>query len=101
MKTDDLIRALAADTVRAPALRTTLLAGLVPSLLIAVLGVWLVLGFRADLGTAILTPVSAARIVLTGILGLAAARLALLFARPEGERSPPRCPPPPWAVADE
>lgn len=87
MKTDDLIRALAADTVRAPALRTTLLAGLVPSLLIAVLAVWLTLGFRADLGTAMLTPVSAARIVLTGILGLASARLALLLARPEGAQT--------------
>jgi hypothetical protein len=84
MKTDDLIRALASDTLRAPALRTTLLAGLVPSLLIAVLGVWLTLGFRADLGTAMVTPVSVARIVLTGVLGLSAARLALLLARPEG-----------------
>ncbi|TAG08712.1 MAG: DUF1109 family protein, partial [Rhodobacterales bacterium] len=87
MKTDDLIRALAADTLRAPALWTTLVAGLVPSLLIAVLAVWLTLGFRADLGTAMVTPVSVARIVLTGILGLASARLALLFARPEGAQA--------------
>jgi hypothetical protein len=84
MKTDDLIRALAADTVRAPALRATLVAGLVPSLLIAVVGVWLTLGFRADLGAAMLSPVSVARIVLTAALGLVAARLALLLARPEG-----------------
>ncbi|MBL9045878.1 MAG: DUF1109 domain-containing protein [Tabrizicola sp.] len=87
MKTDDLIRALAADTLRARALQTTLLAGLVPSVIIAVLAVWLVLGFRADLGTAMVTPVSLARVLLTGVLGLASVRLALLLARPEGEES--------------
>ena len=84
MKTEDLIRALAADTLPARALRTTLTAGLVPALLIAILAVWLALGVRADLGTALLTPVSVARIVLTGALGLASARLALHLARPEG-----------------
>jgi len=84
MKTDDLIRALAADTLRPPALRKTLVLGLVPSLVIAVLAVWFVLGFRADLATALVTPVSAIRILLTGILGIAATRLALMLARPEG-----------------
>ncbi|MGQ0564348.1 MAG: NrsF family protein [Gemmobacter sp.] len=84
MKTDDLIRALAADTVREPALRTTLLLGLAPSLVIGVLAVWFGLGFRADLSTALVSPVSAARILLTGVLGLAATRLALLLARPDG-----------------
>ncbi len=84
MKTDDLIRALAADTVRRPHLRTTLVLGMVPSLTIAVLAVWFVLGFRADLLTALVTPISVARILLTGVLGLAATRLALLLARPEG-----------------
>lgn len=84
MKTDDLIRALAADTMRGADLRKTLMFGLVPALAIAAFAVWLTLGFRADLGTALVTPVSAVRIVLTGILGLAASRLALLLARPEG-----------------
>jgi len=84
MKTDDLIRALAADTERQRGLWQTLMLGLVPSLAVAVLGVWLVLGFREDLLTALVTPVSVARIVLTGILGIAATRLALLLARPEG-----------------
>lgn len=84
MKTDDLIRALAADTVRQPHLRTTLVLGMVPSLAIAVLAVWFVLGFRADLLTALVTPISVARILLTGILGITATRLALLLARPEG-----------------
>jgi len=84
MKTDDLIRALAADTVRRPHLRTTLLLGLVPSMAIAVLAVWFVLGFRADLLTALVTPISVARILMTGALGFAALRLTLLLARPEG-----------------
>ena len=84
MKTDDLIRALAADTVQRPHLRTTLLLGMVPSLAFAVLAVWFVLGFRADLLTALVTPISVVRILLTGVLGLAAMRLALLLARPEG-----------------
>jgi hypothetical protein len=87
MKTDDLIRALAADTRRSPAPGRTLVLGLLPALAIAVLALWLTLGFRADLDTAILTPVSAARIILTGILGIAASRLALLLARPEGAAS--------------
>ncbi|MCU0826361.1 MAG: DUF1109 domain-containing protein [Tabrizicola sp.] len=87
MKTEDLIRALAADTVRGPDLRTTLLLGLLPALAIAVLAVWLALGFRADLGTALLTPVSAARIVLTMLLGVIASRLALTLARPEGAQT--------------
>jgi hypothetical protein len=84
MKTDDLIRALAADTEKTPPLRTTLLLGLIPSLVVALVALWLALGFRADLPSAMLSPVSAARILLTAVLGLAATRLALLLARPEG-----------------
>jgi hypothetical protein len=84
MKTDDLIRALAADTVRPVSPRTVLLLGLVPSLAVAALAVWVTLGFRDDLATSVTTPVSVLRFILTGILGLAATRLALLLARPEG-----------------
>lgn len=87
MKTDDLIRALAADTVRQPALRTILVLGMGLSLAIAALAVWLALGFRADLSTALVTPVSLARFLLTGLLGVAATRLALILARPEGAQS--------------
>ncbi|AWB49391.1 DUF1109 domain-containing protein [Gemmobacter aquarius] len=87
MKTDDLLRALAADTKPRPLLRTTLALGMVPSLAIVALAVWFVLGFRADLLTALVTPVSVARILLTGTLGFAAMRLALLLARPEGAQS--------------
>ena len=87
MKTDDLIRALAADTLRVPSLGFTLLVGLVPSLLIALVAVWFGLGFRADLVTSLTVPVAVARIVLTAILGFAAARLALVLARPERART--------------
>lgn len=84
MKTNDLIRTLAADTSRQPGLRGTLLRGMVPSLLIAVLAVWLVLGFRHDLLTVLVTPVSVVRTILTGLLGIVATGLVLLLARPEG-----------------
>ncbi len=84
MKTDDLIRALAADTVRPRPLQATLMLGLIPSLTIAVAAVWLALGFRADLATSLVTPVSAIRILLTAVLGVAAMRIALVLATPEG-----------------
>lgn len=84
MKTDDLLRALAADTRPRPRLRTTLVLGLVPALAFALLALWYVLGFRADLSTALVNPISVARILLTGALGFAALRLTLLLARPEG-----------------
>jgi hypothetical protein len=87
MKTDDLIRTLAADTRPGPGLQATLLAGLLPALALAVLAVWGTLGFRADLASAMVTPVSLARIVLSGALGLAACRLALQLARPDGGQS--------------
>lgn len=84
MKTEDLIRALAADTVRPRPLQATLMLGLIPSLATALVVVWLTLGFRADLAASLVTPVSAIRIVLTAVLGIAAMRIALLLARPEG-----------------
>lgn len=84
MKTDDLIRALAADTTAEPAIGARLAYGLLPALGFAVLAVWGVLGFRADLAEAIFAPVSALRFVLTGALGIISLRLALLLARPEG-----------------
>jgi hypothetical protein len=84
MKTDDLIRALAADTRPERPLWVLLMLGLLPALAFAVGVVWATLGFRVDLATALVTPVSAARIVLTGALGIVGMRLALLLARPEG-----------------
>ncbi|RGP36594.1 NrsF family protein [Pseudotabrizicola alkalilacus] len=87
MKTDELIRLLAADTLRQPALQRTLMLALLPALALAVLTLWFGLGFRADLLTALATPVSVARILLAGALGIAATRLALLLARPEGPQT--------------
>jgi hypothetical protein len=84
MRTDDLIRALAADTQRVGPLRTTLVAALLPALLIGLAGLWIVLGFRADLAAAMGHAESAARIVLTGLLGISGAHMALVLARPEG-----------------
>jgi hypothetical protein len=81
MNTDDLIRAMAADTVQ-PAAALTRLQGLPVALALSFAGLWLWGGFRADLGLALRDPVSAMRIVLT--LGLAAIALwaALRLARP-------------------
>lgn len=87
MKTEDLIRALAADSPRQAPMTTTLMLGLIPSLAVATLAVWMGLGFRADLASALVTPISAIRIVLTGVLGLAAMRIALQLARPEGRET--------------
>lgn len=84
MKTDDLIRTLATDTVLSRPVGTLFILGLIPSLIAAVLVVWIDLGFRDDLATALVTPVSAMRIVLTAGLGFVAARIAYLLSRPEG-----------------
>jgi hypothetical protein len=84
MKTDELIRALAADTVQGPRLQSTLLVLLLPALAVAALALWLTLGFRPDLGSALITPLSAARFLLTGVLGITACHIALTLARPEG-----------------
>ncbi len=84
MKTDDLIRALAADGLVSKPLGRTLASGLVPALGLVLVAVWMLLGFRADLGAALTTPVPLARIVLTGLLGAASLRLVLALARPEG-----------------
>lgn len=84
MKTDELIRALAADTVRTRPLGLLVLFGLLPAIGFAAVMVWLVLGFRADLAQSLVTPVSAVRIVLTAALGAVALRLGLLLARPDG-----------------
>jgi hypothetical protein len=84
LKTDDLVRILAADTVRPRPLATLLLVGLIPALAVAVAVVWIVLGVRTDLATSLMTPISVMRFVLTAGLAIAAMRIALLLARPEG-----------------
>jgi hypothetical protein len=87
VKTDDLIRTLAADSVQPANLGQTLILGMVPALLTGLAFLWTTLGFRFDLAVAMLTPVSAMRIVLAAGLGIAALRIAFLLARPEGRDS--------------
>ncbi|MBA3909352.1 MAG: DUF1109 domain-containing protein [Rhodobacter sp.] len=84
MKTDDLIRALAADTQAEPPPPRLILIGLIPALAIAVALVWVTFGFRDDLLQSFGNPWSVMRFVLTGTLGLIGVRLALVLARPEG-----------------
>jgi hypothetical protein len=84
MKTDELLRTIAADTAPARPLRATLLYGLVPALGVALLAVWATLGVRSDLVQSVFEPLSVARFVLTGAVGLFGLRLAVLLARPEG-----------------
>ncbi len=86
MKTEDLITALAADS-RAEAPPKVILAPLLAlALALAVLAVWVSLGFREDLLASLGDPVSVMRFVLTGALGALGVRLALVLARPEGSR---------------
>ncbi len=87
MKTDDLIRALAADAP-APAPPRVLALALLPlALAFAVVAVRVVLGFRSDLATVPFNPLSAARIVLPLMLTAIAIRAALRLAQP-GTRAP-------------
>lgn len=86
MKTDDLIRVLAADTRPEAGLSGRMWLALVPALAVAVAALWLTLGFRPDLAHAFGNPVSLMRWVLTGALALVSMRIALVLARPEGRR---------------
>lgn len=86
MKTDNLIAALAADSRAEARVQALMLPGLALAWVAALLAVGGTLGFRADLGSALGNPWSVMRFVLTGALGLAAVRLALVLSRPEGAR---------------
>ena len=84
MKTDDLIAALAADSRTGPPPGRVLWPALAAALAGAVLLVWVILGFRPDLGQSLITPLPAMRYLLTAALGVLGVRLALVLARPEG-----------------
>ncbi len=84
MRTDDLIRALAADTMPERPVAGAMLWVLVPALGGALLLLWLILGFRSDLLQAVSNPVALTRWVLAGALAVVSMRLALALARPEG-----------------
>lgn len=87
MKTDNLIRALAADTPAAPSIGRTVALGLPVAGALALLALWATLGLRDDLVGVLRQPVSAMRIVLSGALFLAAIGPALALGRPEGRAS--------------
>ncbi|MES2665586.1 MAG: DUF1109 domain-containing protein [Pseudomonadota bacterium] len=84
MKTEDLIRSLAADTAQPGRLGVTLAMGLIPAAVIGLAAVWAVLGFRPDAVAALAKPVPVLRHVLTLILFATALRMCLTLARPEG-----------------
>ena len=84
MKTEALIKAIAADTQADRPILSGLLVRLLLALTLAAGAVWVTIGFRSDLLSSLITPMAAMRYVLTVALGLIGLRLALLLARPEG-----------------
>ncbi len=84
MKTDDLIRALSADTVTEPAPDRRVLPLFLPAVLLSLAGVVLVLGPRPDLQQALVSFVPLMRHVLSLALFAVALTAALVLARPEG-----------------
>ncbi|WP_103332580.1 NrsF family protein [Pseudotabrizicola formosa] len=81
MKTDDLIRAMAGDTVVGPAPQMRLV-WLLPALALGGVALWSRLGLRDDLALALQDPVSAMRIVLALALGGGALWAVVRLARP-------------------
>jgi hypothetical protein len=84
MKTEALIKAIAEDAQIEQPILNGLLVRLVLAVGLALLAVWVTLGFRSDLFLSLVTPLAALRYVLAAALGLIGLRLALLLARPEG-----------------
>ncbi|MFN3846375.1 MAG: NrsF family protein [Paracoccaceae bacterium] len=81
MKTEDLIRAMAADAILPPAALDRVL-WLPLALGLSFLGLWATLGLRDGLGTALQDPLSLMRIVLSASLGGMALAAVLRLARP-------------------
>ncbi len=84
MNTDDLIRALAADTEAEASLSGRMWLVLVPALILALAALWLTLGFRPDLAEIFGNARALIRWGLTITLALVSIRIALVLARPEG-----------------
>ncbi|MFN7222927.1 MAG: NrsF family protein [Paracoccaceae bacterium] len=81
MKTEDLIRAMAADTVL-PSAPLGRVLWLPLALGLSFLGLWATLGVRDELGTVLQDPLSLMRIVLSASLGCMALAAVLRLARP-------------------
>lgn len=84
MKTDDLIRALAADPSPQVPVTHRLWRRLALSLAASVALLGLAFGYRADLGAALLTPAPALRLALALAIFGAGLRISLDLARPGG-----------------
>jgi hypothetical protein len=84
MKTDDLIRALAADAAPAPAPARQVLPLFLPAILVSLLAVLAVLGARPDLPQALVSFVPVMRHILSLAVFAFALTAALQLARPEG-----------------
>lgn len=84
MKTDDLIRAMAADVTPHTGAGRYMALCLPPALIAATALLWLALGFRADLAQTMESPFQALRMAFALGLGLAGTGMVLGFARPAG-----------------
>jgi hypothetical protein len=84
MKTEDLIRALAADAAPAPAPARQVLPLFLPAILVSLLAVLAVLGARPDLPQALVSFVPVMRHILSLAVFAFALTAALQLARPEG-----------------
>lgn len=82
MKTDDLIRALAADEVK-PASVPARMGWLAPALVVAGSVLLTLIGIRPDLGAALTAPVTVLKNLLPLALGLTALALAVRLSRPD------------------
>lgn len=91
MKTEDLIAALAADTMPRATVAQRLARALVPALLVSVAAFLLFWGPRADLGAALASP-ALVKTLLPLALAAAALALALGLSRPEGDARRPALP---------
>jgi hypothetical protein len=84
MKTEDLIRAMAADTTRQAGTERVVALGLPLALIAAASLLWLALGFRGDLAQTMEKPLQALRLMLALALAWAGLGMVLGLARPTG-----------------
>lgn len=82
MKTENLIRALASDSIVDPGGARGVTMWLPVTILAGVMALWAVLGFRADLALAMTDPISVMRFVLSGGLGFCGLAMARAMSRP-------------------
>lgn len=84
MKTDDLIRVLAADVTPETGAGRYVALCLPPALIAATALVWVSLGFRGDLAQTMESPFQALRMALALGLGVAGTGMVVALARPAG-----------------